>query len=402
MERSVVVVVGTRPDAIKLIPVYNALKHAGFTTTLCATYQHRELLDQVFTLFDTWPDTSLNIMQENQQLDYVISSVLEKITAFFIQQKPRLVIIQGDTSSSLSAALAAYYLNIPVVHVEAGLRTGNTRSPFPEEINRVCIAKLSSIHCAPTPINMLTLLNEGVPHKNVFCVGNTIVDALLLIKKRISAGLILIDTSIQEIMLNSSRRRQRVVLFTMHRRESFDGGLERVLGALKRFALKYPDLFFLFPVHPNPQVQSCVKQAGVDQIDNILCCNPLSYRDLIYVLMHSWVVMTDSGGLQEEAVTLGKRVIVLREHTERVEVLWEKMGKLVGTDIELIEKALDDWYDDYVFSEPLFIYGDGSVSIKIVDIIKQYLTDYPTDLFLTSSRQKIQSSNNMFYPSNMQ
>lgn len=397
MERSVVVVVGTRPDAIKLIPVYNALKHAGLTTTLCATYQHRDLLDQVFDLFQTWPDVSLNIMQENQQLDYVVSSVLEKITAFFIQQKPSLVVVQGDTSSSLSAALAAYYLNIPVVHVEAGLRTGNTRSPFPEEINRVCIAKLSSIHCAPTPINMLTLLSEGVSHKQVYCVGNTIVDALMFIKKRISTGLILIDSPIQELMLNCFARHQRVVLFTMHRRESFDGGIQKVLTALKHFALAYPDLFFLFPIHPNPHVQHLVKESGIDRIENIHCCNPLSYKDLVYVLMHSWLVMTDSGGLQEEAVSLGKRVIVLRDHTERVEILWEGMGRLVGTDIQLIEKVLDEWYEDYTYVDPLFIYGDGNVSVKIVDIIKQYLTDYPTDLFFTSSMYKAQSSNKMFY-----
>jgi len=371
VEGTVIVVIGTRPDAIKLIPVYHQLKAAGVHTLLCATNQHRELLDHVCNLFNVIPDITLNVMKENQHLSYVTTAVLQKSTDLFAALKPRCVIVQGDTTSSFAAALAAYYLAIPVVHIEAGLRTGDIYSPFPEEINRSFITKISSLHFAPTPLNVLNLLQEGVPRNRIFCVGNTIVDALMDIKNKIEHGQLPVNSTVKTFVEMCSNMRKKLVVLTTHRRESFQGGIKRILEAVGLCAQKYPDMFVFFPAHPNPHVQYEIAQARLDQYFNIHCSKPLDYHDLVYLLSAAHFIITDSGGIQEEAISLGKRVIILRDYTERVETLWGGMGSLVGTDKQAIIQNIEACYNTPKETPAQFIYGDGKTAQRIVTILLQ-------------------------------
>ncbi len=369
MEKPVIIVVGTRPDAIKLIPVYQELLRRRVSTLLCATNQHRELLDQVFTLFKITPDIELNIMKENQHLGYLTATVVQKCFDLFLSAKPQLVIVQGDTTSSFGAALAAYYLNIPVAHVEAGLRTGNIRSPFPEEMNRIFITRLSTLHFAPTPLNVLNLLNEGVPANSVFCVGNTVVDALSSIQQLLKDQQIVVDQGIVTLVDIAKKSHKKLILFTTHRRESFETGIAHILNAISECAQRFQDLFICFPVHPNPKVQALVAQSSISTMANVHCCPPLGYGDLIYLLQSCQFVVTDSGGLQEEALSLGKKVLVLREHTERVEALWTGASKLVGTDTNTIIATIQEWLTHPDTTNQQFIYGDGTAAQRIVQKI---------------------------------
>lgn len=374
--RPVIFVVGTRPDALKLIPVYKLLLQTGVPTLLCATNQHQELLDQVFRLFDCTPDIQLHVMKANQDLSYLTAAVLQKASEVFLETNPQLVVVQGDTTSSYAAALAAFYLKIPVAHVEAGLRTGDTSMPFPEELNRLFISKISALHFAPTPLNVMNLLREGVKQKNVFCVGNSIVDALFIIQKKIAHGSLLIDQSIKQAVELCKKNRQKIVLLTTHRRESFNGGISEILSAVADCAQKYPDLVFVFPVHPNPHVQQQLNMSNFASLKNILCCPPVSYQDLLFLLSSADWVMTDSGGIQEEAVSLGKRVMILRECTERVEALWEGLGKLTGTHYQTIVQVVDEWYGMTQMPAHKFVYGDGKTAQRIVDVFLKHLA-YP-------------------------
>ena len=369
MGKPIIVVVGTRPDALKLILLYQLFKQAGIPTLLCSTQQHKQLLDDVFTLFDVKPDITLDVMRENQTLDYLTAAILQKTSAFFSSVAPRLVIVQGDTTTSFAAALAAFYLKIPVAHVEAGLRTGNLAAPFPEELNRIFISKLSSFHFAPTPTNVLNLLKEGVPGDTVFCVGNTIVDALHHITEQIKQNALPIDPVVKKIVKQSTSEHKRLVLLTMHRRESFDGGIARVLKTIKSFAQEHPDVLFFFPTHPNPNVQQAVADTNLASQGNVICHTPLQYTDLIYVLTATSLVITDSGGIQEEAVSLGKPVLILREETERIEAIWENLGILIGTNEQKLKTALIDWIGKPVRSQQKFLYGTGDTCKKILQIL---------------------------------
>lgn len=371
--RPVIFIVGTRPDALKLIPVYKVLKQSRVPTLLCATNQHHQLLDQVFALLDCKPDIQLHVMKDQQSLDYLTATVLQKTSEVFIATNPRLVVVQGDTTSSYAAALAAFYLKIPVAHVEAGLRTGDIHAPFPEEINRAHITKISTLHFAPTPLNVLNLLNEGVDKNRIFCVGNTVVDTLFTIKAKIEAGLVCLDQQIVDFVQRCKQNQKRLILFTAHRRESFNGGISNMLKAVALCAQKYPDLSFVFPVHPNPHVKNEVDASSIESLKNVFCCSPVVYQDLVYLLSSAEWVMTDSGGIQEEAVSLGKRVMILREYTERVEAVWEGIGKRVGTDTQAIVDAVGEWYAIPSSSSQKFIYGDGTVAQKIVDVFLEYL-----------------------------
>ncbi|MBY0353165.1 UDP-N-acetylglucosamine 2-epimerase (non-hydrolyzing) [Candidatus Babeliales bacterium] len=371
MKKPVVVVVGTRPGAIKSMPVYLALKKAGIPTILCATFQHDSLLQQVFDLFDVKPDIKLNIMKKDQDLFYLTATILEKLKIVFQELNPELVLVHGDTTTAFAAALAAFYFKIPIGHLEAGLRTGNKFSPFPEEINRKFISNVATYHFAPTALNVANLLAEGVAREGIFCTGNVIVDALNAIRERIDSQQIPIDPAIQQKLALCQEKSLKPILLTAHRRESFDGGLVRIFKTVKKFGQQHKDLFIFYPFHPNPNVLAALEASGLKELENIYCCPPLEYKDLIHLIVSVNWVMTDSGGIQEEAISVGKKVLILRDITERIEGVWEGHALLVGTDEALIAQGMANYYtaqpDKMV---PTFIYGDGNACQRIVTIIK--------------------------------
>ena len=374
MEKPILVVMGTRAEAIKLIPLYLALKKSNVNVLLCATFQHFSLLEQVFNVFDIIPDFNLNVMKENQDLFYVQNTILQRIRNIYLRTDPSLVLVHGDTTTTMTSALAAFYMHIPVGHVEAGLRTGNINFPFPEEMNRKLVGQIATYHFAPTAFSTANLLSEGVKRENVFCTGNTIVDALLWMKEKILSNKINIDKKIFNIMQDCKRKKLRTILLTAHRRESFNGGLLRIFNSIKKFAQKYSDVFVFYPVHPNPNVLSAVEQSGIKSVENIFTMEPVSYKELVYLLMNVDWVATDSGGIQEEAVSLGKRVLVLRDVTERWEGVWDGSEELVGTSEELILNSMEKLYhiSDLRLSSSS-VYGDGKACERIVSIIKTKL-----------------------------
>lgn len=372
MEKPIVLVIGTRPEGIKLIPLYFALKKAGFNALLCATFQHFELLEQVCKIFDVVPDFHLNVMKKDQDLFYLNTTVLERVKEVYLSVKPELVIVQGDTTTTFAAALAAFYLHIPVAHVEAGLRTGNMKSPFPEEMNRRVVAQFATYHFAPTAFSTANLLSEGVPRERVFCTGNTVVDALNIITDKIKSGVVMIDSALKLLVEDLKLKKRKIMLLTAHRRESFGGGLHRVFKTVKQFAHEHPDLFIFYPMHPNPSVVQAVQETGFVQLNNVYHTGPLSYHDMVYLLLSVDFVATDSGGLQEEAVSLGKPVICLRDITERWEGVWEGTEVLVGTDPHKIHTALDRFYRNQPGNMVVAssVYGDGNACKRIVSILK--------------------------------
>lgn len=372
MNNPIILVVGTRAEAIKLLPVYLKLKQENFPVLLCATFQHSDLLQQVLNVFQVKPDFNLNIMIENQDLFYITSAVLEKTKHIYQKHKPSLVIVHGDTTTTMAAAMSAFYLHIPIAHVEAGLRTGNMQAPFPEEMNRKVVGQIANLHFAPTALSTANLLSEGVPREHVFCTGNTIVDALNFIKNKIDTGTVSVSNKIKETVTKLKKKNQKIVLLTAHRRESFDGGLTRVFESIKTFASKHNDITFLFPVHPNPNVKKAIDQAGINShSNNIIFLPPIVYTDLLYILINSDFVITDSGGIQEEAVTLGKMVLVLRDITERLEGVWEGTEILVGTNKEKILSALENVYKNPLKHIPSNVYGDGHACERIATILKK-------------------------------
>ena len=383
MDNPIVVVVGTRAEAIKLIPLYLELQRQNFSVLLCATSQHAELLQQVFDIFDVIPDFNLKIMKKNQDLFYITSAILEKTKQIFLETNPSLVIVHGDTTTTMATALSAFYLCIPIAHVEAGLRTGNIKTPFPEEMNRKVVGQIATYHFAPTPFSTANLLSEGVNRKNVFCTGNTIVDALSFIKEKIEKrdhlprkghlpNNISINKNIKTKINFCKKNKKKIVLLTAHRRESFNGGLKNVFTAIKMFLQKYDDVEIFFPVHPNPNVMAAVKKTELEKEKGITLLPPLKYHDLIYLLMHSDWVATDSGGIQEEAVSIGKKVLVLRDITERWEGIWEGTEILVGTNKKRIFENMERLYQEkFLHSKPSSVYGDGKTCEKIVSILRQ-------------------------------
>lgn len=374
MEKPIVLVVGTRAEAIKLIPLHLALQKAGLPVLLCATFQHFDLLEQACQIFKVIPDFNLNIMKKDQDLFYLTQAVLEKTKSVYVQTNPSLVIVHGDTTTTMASALSAFYLKIPIAHIEAGLRTGNMHAPFPEEMNRKVVGQISTYHFAPTAFSTANLLSEGANRKQVFCTGNTIVDALAYIKEKIDTNQLHIDKALQEQVQACKKQNKKIVLLTAHRRESFNGGLSRVFASMKTFARHHPDVVIFFPVHPNPNVIKAVEQAELSCEPNIMLHKPLLYKDLIYLLSHSDWVATDSGGIQEEAVSLGKMVLVLRDITERWEGVWEGTEILVGTDQDLIMKNMEKLYRMKKTNiQPSSVYGDGRACERIVSILKTEL-----------------------------
>ena len=370
----IVLVVGTRAEAIKLIPVYHALKKAGFHALLCTTYQHSDLIEQVFTVFNVSPDFNLNIMRQGQDLFHITTSVLDKMRDVYLATKPSLVMVHGDTTTTLAAAMAAFYLQIPIAHVEAGLRTGNMHAPFPEEMNRKVVGQIASYHFAPTAFSTANLLAEGIKRERVFCTGNTIVDALNHISALMDAGELAVNEEVKERVARCRREGKRIVLLTAHRRESFDGGLLRVFNAIKQFADTHDDVEIFYPFHPNPNVLRAIELSDINNTSNIWTTKPLAYTELIYLLREVDWVATDSGGIQEEAVSLGKHVLVLRDITERWEGVWEGSEILVGTDEEKITTEMERLYQAAdTTTSPSSVYGDGKACEKIVAILRTVL-----------------------------
>lgn len=369
MTNPILLIIGTRAEAIKLIPVYLALKEAGLSLVLCATFQHAELLQQVLDLFNVVPDYNLGIMKPGQDLFYLTSTILEKTKKIYERVNPALVMVHGDTTTTMASALGAFYLHIPIAHVEAGLRTGNMLVPFPEEMNRKVVGQIATYHFAPTALATANLLSEGVPREKVFCTGNPIVDVLKSIKRKIAQGKLAITEKIKQAVASCKEKKCKMVLLTAHRRESFNGGLLRVFTTMKRFANIHNDVHIFYSMHPNPNVRNAVMQSGIRDVANVSVLEALVYPDLVFLLDAVDWVATDSGGLQEEAVSLGKRVLCLRDVTERWEGVWEGIEFLVGTDPDRIMQSMEACYRRKANHLPSSIYGDGHACKRIASIL---------------------------------
>ena len=399
MNNPIILVIGTRAEAIKLIPLYLALQKERVPALLCATSQHAELLEQACKIFNVTPDFNLHIMKKNQDLFYVTQAVLEKTKSIYLQTHPKLVVVHGDTTTTMSAALSAFYLQIPIAHVEAGLRTGNMFSPFPEEMNRKVVGQIATYHFTPTAFSTANILAEGVKRENVFCTGNTIVDALHMIKDEIEQNKIAIDPEIKKHVQECKKNNKKIVLLTAHRRESFNnGGLLRIFSSMKQFAKTHPDVEIFFPVHPNPNVKRSVEESKLGQEKNVRLLPPLNYKEIVYLMMNSNWIASDSGGIQEEAVSLGKPVLVLRDITERWEGVWEGAEVLVGTNQELILQNMEKLYHENTEHRASTIYGDGSACKRIVSILKSVLN--PPSVGITHEAKNINSRPGIHRPSN--
>ncbi|MFV5703600.1 non-hydrolyzing UDP-N-acetylglucosamine 2-epimerase [Flavobacterium sp. XS2P12] len=356
---------GTRPEAIKMAPVYHALKEQkSFEVLVCVTAQHREMLDQVLHFFEMVPDYDLNLMQANQTLNQLSASILSAIDAVLLDAKPNLVLVHGDTTTAAMVALAAFHLGIQVGHVEAGLRSFNKQAPFPEEINRQFTSKIADIHFTPTTLATQNLLNEGIASKDVFQTGNTVIDALLWTSAKIKEEQY--SHPEIEVLKKTIPLHKKMVLVTGHRRENYGEGFENVCSALLTIA-KRDDVSIVYPVHLNPNVQDVVNQKLAHQ-ENIYLIAPVSYPAFVWLMQHSFLILTDSGGIQEEAPTLGKPVLVTRSVSERPEGIAAGFSTLVGTDknkiIETIHSILDDFTGFEKITNP---YGDGNAAQQIVD-----------------------------------
>ncbi len=372
MQRPVMIVVGTRPEGIKMLPVYFSLKSAGIPVFLCSTGQHNELLQEVFDLFNVVPDLRLSLMKPGQDLSYVTCAVLEAMKRVYQEHKPSLVLVQGDTTTVMAAALAAFYEKIPVGHIEAGLRTGDKYSPYPEEANREIVGLLAEYHFAPTSLAVGNLLAEGKPREKVFCIGNTVVDALRIVEGKIKKGEAAVRPAVRDALVLAQTRHQKKILVTAHRRESFPDGIARIIKVVKSYAQAHSDCAFFYPYHPNPVVVAAVKEAQLEKEKNVFLFSPLSYHELVFILDASDCVMTDSGGIQEEAVSLGKDVLVLREKSERMEGVWEGLATIVGTQEETIMQALNRILGGNVKQSPVrtSVYGDGYSADRVARVIK--------------------------------
>lgn len=379
--KKIMLVFGTRPEAIKMAPLVKEFQKypETFQTQVCVTGQHREMLDQVLRIFDINPDCDLNIMKQGQDLYDVTSRVLLGMRDVLKDSKPDVVLVHGDTTTSTAAALASFYQQIPVGHVEAGLRTHNIYSPWPEEMNRQLTGRIASYHFAPTPLSRQNLLDEGVPENRIFVTGNTVIDALYWVVDRIRKDSAL-ETGLENVLRQAgydAGRGKRIVLITGHRRENFGEGFIHMCKAIKDLSRKYPDVDFVYPMHLNPNVRRPIHEVfgeDLNNLGNMFFIEPLEYLSFVYLMERSYIVLTDSGGIQEEAPGLGKPVLVMRDTTERPEALDAGTVKLVGTDYGKITESVSvllDSHDAYnEMSKAINPYGDGTASQRIVKIIK--------------------------------
>ncbi|MDI6864402.1 non-hydrolyzing UDP-N-acetylglucosamine 2-epimerase [Thermodesulfovibrio yellowstonii] len=372
--KRILLIFGTRPEAIKMAPLYWEFKkyQEDFDVKVCVTAQHRQMLDQVLNFFNIKPDYDLNLMRNNQSLFNITSDSIVELEKVYDDFNPHIVLVQGDTTTSFTSALSAYYKKIKVAHIEAGLRSGNKYSPFPEEINRVLVGHIADYHFAPTEKAKQNLYNEGI-RENVWVVGNTVIDALFL-------GLRILEENEElrskiELYFNGifEFQREKIILVTGHRRESFGEGFENICNALKEIAESYPELKIIYPVHLNPNVREPVNRI-LNGIKNIFLLEPLEYPYLIWLMSKSFLILTDSGGIQEEAPSLGKPVLVMREVTERVEGIEAGTASLVGIKKENIVKAVQSLIENtseyHKMARAINPYGDGLSSKRIVEIIR--------------------------------
>lgn len=369
--QKVLLVFGTRPEAIKMAPLVHALKaDTRFESKVCVTAQHREMLDQVLELFEITPDFDLNLMKPGQDLTDVTCGILQNLKPVLAEFQPDYVLVHGDTATTLSATLAAYYQQIKVGHVEAGLRTGNIYSPWPEEGNRKLTGAIANLHFAPTVVSKDNLLSEGIAPENIVVTGNTVIDALFEVINKLKT-----DKKLNSLLSNQFEflnQDKKVVLITGHRRESFGGGFERICQAIAQTAKKYPDVQFVYPMHLNPNVREPVNRL-LANLKNVFLIEPLDYLPFVYLMNRSSILLTDSGGIQEEAPSLGKPVLVMRDTTERPEAVNAGTVKLVGTNIKAIVSELSlllsnkEAYEAMSFAHNP--YGDGSACSRILDAL---------------------------------
>jgi UDP-N-acetylglucosamine 2-epimerase (non-hydrolysing) len=365
-------VFGTRPEAIKMAPLVNLLKEtSGIESKVCVTGQHREMLDQVLKLFNIVPDYDLAIMKAGQDLYDVTTSILLNIKPVLRDFKPDIVLVHGDTSTTFAAALACYYEKTSVGHVEAGLRTGNIYSPWPEEANRKLTGALTKLHFAPTDTSKQNLLNENIDAAGIVVTGNTVIDALHQVVAKIDGDANLTKNFEQQFPYGLNGR--RLVLVTGHRRESFGDGFEQICAGLKQIAQQFPDTDVVYPVHLNPNVREPVFRLLSDT-SNVHLIEPQDYLPFVYLMSRSTVVLTDSGGIQEEAPSLGKPVLVMRDTTERPEAVAAGTVKLVGTDADVIVREVSRLLTDKAYYEQMSFahnpYGDGKACTRIIEAIK--------------------------------
>ena len=385
--KSVMLVFGTRPEAIKMAPLVKEFqKHPDmFRTTVCVTGQHRQMLDQVLEIFGITPDYDLNIMKQGQDLYDVTARVLTGMRSVLDETRPDLVLVHGDTTTSTAAALAAFYKQIPVGHVEAGLRTHNIYSPWPEEMNRQITGRIASWHFAPTPLSRSNLTAEAVPEERILVTGNTVIDALHIVVDRIRNDSGLADGLKESIRLAGYDTKRtdagrRLVLITGHRRENFGEGFLNICRAIKALSEKYPEVDFVYPMHLNPNVRRPIHEVFGQELSglgNMFFIEPLEYLSFVFLMEKSYIVLTDSGGIQEEAPGLGKPVLVMRDTTERPEALEAGTVRLVGTDCGRIVSeisSLMDSPDAYTrMSRAVNPYGDGRACPRIVEFIDNRL-----------------------------
>ncbi len=373
--KKVLFVFGTRPEAIKMAPLVKALeKNESFDSKVCVTAQHREMLDQVLNIFEINPDFDLNLMQSGQTLPELTSRILMGLDSVLTEYMPDIVLVHGDTATTLAASLASYYQQVKIGHIEAGLRTGNIYSPWPEEANRKITASLANYHFAPTETSKNNLLNEGYSSDAIFVVGNTIVDALQLALEKVNSNNE--QKELLKLKFSFLDDSKDTILVTGHRRENFGGGFENICHALRDIAVRFPTTQIVYPVHLNPNVREPVERLLRD-IDNIFLIEPLEYLPFVYLMSISKLILTDSGGIQEEAPALGKPVLVMRETTERPEAVEAGTVKLVGTDAN---KILDE-VTSLLQNEQMYLdmskahnpYGQGNTSQLICEILKENL-----------------------------
>jgi len=375
------IVFGTRPEAIKMAPLCHTFRNQSeIETVICVTAQHREMLDQVLDMFELSPDIDLNIMQKGQDLFDVTASILVKMRDTLKSIKPDIVLVHGDTTTTFATSLACFYMGIKVAHVEAGLRTHDIYAPFPEEYNRRSTGIIANYHFAPTELSQENLFSEGVSKRNILVTGNTVIDALHLVLEKIDCDL----SRSKDIVLRLNRilrfdwRAERFVLVTGHRRENFGQGFLNICEAIREVAIKNPEIHFVYPVHLNPNVQNPVNEILMD-LGNVWLIDPLDYQDFVYLLKKSYLVLTDSGGIQEEAPSLGKPVLVMRDVTERPEAVEAGTVKLVGSSKENIVSSIELLLNDQDLYSKMSLahnpYGDGKACERIVNYIKVKLND---------------------------
>ena len=381
--KKVMLVFGTRPEAIKMAPLVKEFQKQPkrVETVVCVTGQHREMLDQVLKIFDIKPDYDLNIMKQGQDLYDVTARVLTGMRDVLKEVKPDVVLVHGDTTTSTAAALAAFYQQIPVGHVEAGLRTHNIYSPWPEEMNRLLTGRLATYHFSPTPLSRNNLIKESVDDRNIIITGNTVIDALYWVVDKIKNNKEL-DNELEDILskagydVNRLNNGKKLVLITGHRRENFGDGFINMCTAIKDLTVKYPDLDFVYPMHLNPNVRKPIHEVfgeNLSGLKNMFFIEPLEYLSFVYLMEKSSIVLTDSGGIQEEAPGLGKPVLVMRDTTERPEALDAGTVKLVGTDYNKIVNEVSSLIDDKAayekMSKAVNPYCDGLACGRIVNAL---------------------------------